>query len=81
MNDNPITTENDSEGNASSSSSLIRGMNYESHSFSPGSRDFKLEIIPLIDDSEMEGTCEDSLSYIALLGILRRLNFKKSLIW
>lgn len=53
MNDNPIIIESDTKGNASSSS---RGrMEFELHSFSSVSGEFKLEIMPSINDSEAKG--------------------------
>lgn len=60
MNNNPVLFKSDSEGIIFSFSR--RGVNFESNSFFFFSRDFKLEIIPLIDDSKMEGTSRESLS-------------------
>lgn len=37
-------------------------MEYESHSLSSDSVDFKLEIVSLVDDSEIEGVSGDYLS-------------------
>ncbi|CAI8606404.1 unnamed protein product [Vicia faba] len=60
MIDNHIIIESGLDG--SIYSSLRRGTKFESHSFSSISGDFKPEIINLIDDWEMEGTFEESLS-------------------
>ncbi|CAI8615528.1 unnamed protein product [Vicia faba] len=64
MNDNPIIIESDSKDSDSSSSK--REMEYESHSFSLVNVGFKIDIIPLIDDLEMEGTSRGSPSDEAL---------------
>lgn len=55
MNNNYILIESDLVGNVSSSSSRM-GMKSQSRSFSSISVDFKLEVIPLINVLEMEGT-------------------------
>lgn len=60
MKDDPIIIESDLEGSVSSS--LRKGIEYESRSFSSINGDFKLEIIPFIDDSKMKGTSRESLS-------------------